>query len=102
MNYQELLPEGIKQKLLVLEDEGRYVVYSDRRKRRNYENPEEKVQAEAYLRLVLVYKYPPHRIRVYQPVQMGSERKEADIIVYADNALTVPLIVVECKHPEVS
>jgi type I restriction enzyme M protein len=102
MNYQDLLPEGIKQKLIILEDEGRYVVYGDRRKRRNYQNPEEKVQAEAYLRLVLVYKYPPNRIRLYAPVQMGSETKEADIIVYADDALTAPLIIVECKHPDVS
>lgn len=77
-------------------------MYLPQGKRRNYENPEEKVQAEAFLRLVLDYKYPAKRIRNYVPVQMGSETKEADIIVYDDDALKSPLIVFECKQPEVS
>ena len=67
-----------------------------------YQNPEEKVQADAFLSLVLVYKYPPQRIRLYRPVQMGSEIKEADIIVYNDDALRSPHIVVECKKPSVT
>ena len=33
---------------------------------------------------------------------MGSETKEADLIVYADAALKAPLIVVECKKESVS
>src|SRR5205807_1551961 len=102
MNYEDLMPEGIKQKLVILEDEERYIVYGDKRKRRNYQDPEEKAQADAYLRLILVYKYPPHRIRLYQSVQMGSATKEADIIVYDDDELKCPHIIVECKHPQVS
>lgn len=102
MNPEELIKEGIRRNLVVLEDEGRYVVYPHRRKRRNYQNPEEKVQAEAFLRLVLTYKYPANRIKLFEPVQMGSETKEADIIVYGDDALTAPLVIVECKHPDVS
>ena len=33
---------------------------------------------------------------------MGSQIKEADIIVYADDDLKSPLIIVECKKPDVS
>lgn len=98
----DLIAEGIKQKLIRLEDDGKYIVYLHQGKRRNYANPEEQVQAEAFLRLVLIYKYPGKRIRQFVPVQMGSAAKEADIIVYDDDALKSPHIVAECKHPQVS
>ena len=61
-----------------------------------------KVQAATYIRLIKDYKYPQHRVRHYTPVQMGSETKEADIIVYADDALKSPFIIVECKKPEIT
>ena len=98
----ELIDQGIKAKLVRLEEGGKYIVYLHQQKRRNYENPEEKVQADTFLRLVLTYKYPPERIRQFVQVQMGSETKEADIIVYNDDGHTSPLIVAECKNPSVS
>lgn len=98
----ELIDQGIKAKLVRLEEGGKYITYVHQQKSRNYENPEEKVQTDTFLRLVLTYKYPPERIRQFVPVQMGSETKEADIIVYNDDALKSPLIVVECKKPDVS
>jgi type I restriction enzyme M protein len=98
----ELIDQGIKAKFVRLEEGGKYITYLHEQKRRNYENPEEKVQADTFLRLVLTYKYPPERIRQFVPVQMGSETKEADIIVYNDDALKSPLIVAECKKPDVT
>ncbi|PYS79479.1 MAG: restriction endonuclease subunit M [Acidobacteria bacterium] len=98
----DLIAEGQKKGLVRLEDGGKYIVYLHQQKRRNYENPEEQVQADAFLSLVLLYKYPPQRIRQFVPVQMGSETKEADIIVYNDDALKSPLIIVECKKPNVT
>lgn len=97
-----LIKEGIKRKIIRFEDGEKYIVYLPQNKRRNYENPEEKVQADTFLKLALVYGYPPNRILQYVPVQMGSETKEADIIVYDDDARKVPLIIGECKSPEVS
>lgn len=97
-----LIAEGQKKGLIRLEDGGRYIVYLHQQKRRNYENPEEQVQASAFLSLTLLYKYPPHRIRQFVPVQMGAETKEADILVYSDDALKSPLIIVECKKPNVT
>lgn len=98
----DLIAEGINQKLIRLEDDEKYIVYLHQEKRRNYSNPEEKVQAESFLSLVLIYKYPVKRIRQFVAVQMGSETKEADIIVYDDDALKSPFIVTECKKPDVS
>ena len=97
-----IIADGIKQNLIRFEDDGKYIVYLHQDKRRNYTNPEEAVQAEAFLHLVLTYKYPVKRIRQFVAVQMGSETKEADIIVYADDALKAPLIVIECKKEAVS
>lgn len=97
-----LLDQGIAQKLIRLEDEKKYIVYVHQNKRRNFENPEEKVQAEAFLSLVLDYKYPPERVRQFVSVQMGADTREADIIVYDDTLCLKPLIVVECKRSDVS
>jgi type I restriction enzyme M protein len=79
-----LITQGLKKGLIRFEDDEKYIVYIEQNKRRNYNNPEEKVQAEAYLSLILEYSYPPAQVRQFVSVQMGSETKEADIIVYAD------------------
>ena len=99
---KNLITQGLAQKLIRLEDNNKYIVYLHQNKRRNFENPEEKVQAEAFLTLVIDYKYPPERVRQFVSVQMGSETKEADIIVYDDALCLQPLIVVECKKQEVT
>lgn len=98
----DLIQQGLQHKNIRFEDDGKYIVYSTQDKRRNYENAEEKVQTEAFLSLVHVYKYPENRIRQFTRIQMGSQAKEADIVVYADDELKSPLIIVECKKPDVS
>lgn len=98
----EILQRGVESGLYVFEEEGDYIVYQNQKKRRNFQNPEEPVQARAYTRLVEDYGYPPERIRHFVNVQMGSKTKEADIIVYGDDDQKSPLIVVECKKEDVS
>lgn len=99
---KSLIEQGIAKKLIRFEDGNKYIVYVHQDKRRNYDNPEEKVQADAYLSLVLEYRYPPERIRQFVSVQMGAETREADIIVYDDAGCQKPLIIVECKKQDVS
>lgn len=99
---KEILEEGIQQGLFSFEESGDYIVYHEQDKRRNFNNPEEEVQAQTYTKLVQDYEYPPDRIRHFVNVQMGSKTKEADIIVYGDDDQKSPLIVVECKKEEVS
>lgn len=95
-----LIDKGIE-KGLIRFDEGRnYVTYIHQDKKRNYNNPEEKVQTDAFLQMALIYGYPVGRIRQFVSVQMGTETKEADIIIYSDDECESTYIVVECKKEE--
>jgi type I restriction enzyme M protein len=98
----DLFAEGIRQRLIRFEDDQKYIVYIHQDKRRNFANPEEAVHAEAFLHLVLTYRYPVKRIRLFVPVRMGVDSKEADIIVYSDDELKAPLLIAECKKETVS
>ena len=98
----DFIEEGIKKGHIKFEDDRKYIIYLNENRRRNYTNPEEQVQAYAFLKLILTYNYNPIHIRQFVPVKMGSETKEADIVVYNDDACTKPHIVVECKRQEVS
>ena len=93
---------GIEKVLISFNDDKSRITYTHQNKERNYNNPEEKVQAETFLRLVLDYNYPVSRIKQFVPVTMGREVKEADIVVYADEMCLIPHILVECKRQEVS
>jgi type I restriction enzyme M protein len=99
MNLIEL---GIKKGLISFDNEKKNITYIEQNKKRNYTTPEEKVQAEAYLKLILNYGYPKENIVQFVSVKMGVSSKEADIIVYKDKEHTKPHIVVECKHKDVS
>ncbi len=61
----DLIQQGLQHKNIRFEEGGKYIVYPLQEKRRNYDNPEEKVQAETFLRLVHIYKYPAKRIRQF-------------------------------------
>lgn len=93
---------GIEQNLISFNEDMSRITYVFQNKERNYNNPEEKVQAETFLRLILDYNYPAKRIRQFVSVTMGSEIKEADIVVYEDDMCMRPHILVECKRQEVS
>jgi len=98
----DLLQKGLDNKLIEFDEEEKFITYVHQGKRRNYQNPEEKVQAETFLKLILIYNYPPENIRQFVSVQTGSETREADIIVYTDSTHKAPYIVVECKKQEIS
>ncbi|HPT72047.1 MAG TPA: N-6 DNA methylase [Candidatus Cloacimonadota bacterium] len=98
----ELIQKGIAKRLIKFDDDRSYIDYLFENIHRNYKNPEEQVQAETYLKLILVYNYPVKRVKQFVKVTMGSAVKEADIIVYNDDACTQPHIVIECKKQEVS
>ena len=93
---------GIEKGLISFNEDRSRITYLYQKKERNYNYPEEKVQAETFLRLVLDYNYPENRIRQFVPVTMGSDTKEADIVVYDDEMCMSPRILVECKRQEVS
>ena len=81
---------GIEKKLISFNEDKSRITYTHQKKERNYNNPEEQVQAETFLRLILDYNYPVSRIKQYVPVTMGREVKEADIVVYEDEMCLSP------------
>ena len=93
---------GVDNGLISFNEDKSRIFYVHQKKERSYGNPEEKVQAETFLKLILDYNYPEGRIRQFVPVTMGREVKEADIVVYADDMCLSPHILVECKRQEVS
>lgn len=93
---------GIEKGLISFNEDMSRITYVFQKKERNYNNPEEKVQAETFVKLVCELDYKVERIRNYVPVTMGSDKKEADIVVYDDDLLLTPLIIVECKKQEIS
>ena len=101
-DMKDYLQSGIDQGFISFNDDKSRITYIHQNKERNYNNPEEKVQAETFLKLILDYNYPVSRIRQFVPVTMGREVKEADIVVYADEMCLCPHILVECKRQEVS
>ena len=97
-----LIDTGIDKGLIRFDDNRDFITYIHQNKKRNFNNPEEKVQAETFLTLALIYGYPIDRIRQFVSVQMGSETKEADIIVYNDDECEETYILVECKKEELT
>ena len=66
-----LIKKGIIEGLIKFDDEQKFITYIHQNKKRNYTNPEEQVQAETYLKLVLIYGYDPHKILQFVSVTMG-------------------------------
>lgn len=99
---QKLISRGIEENLISINEETNYITYIHQKKSRNYKNSEEQVQAIIFLKLVLEYNYPVEHIRQFVTVQMGSGKKEADIIVYNDKEHLSPYIVVECKKEDIT
>jgi len=97
-----LIDTGIEKELIRFDEDRNFITYVHQNKIRNYNNPEEKVQAETFLTLVLIYGYPENRIKQFIPVQMGSETKEADIAVYSDDECEETYILVECKKEDLT
>lgn len=99
---KDYIRTGVEKNLISFNEDMSRITYVFQNKERNFNNPEEKVQAETFLRLILDYNYPESRIRQFVPVTMGREVKEADIVIYEEDMCLRPHILVECKRQEVS
>ena len=83
-----LFVEGLKSNYISISEKGdtAFIKYHCKNgAKRKLQNPEEFVQATAFLRLILEYNYSPLNISVNESVQVGSSSKEADILVYNEN-----------------
>ena len=92
----EILDKGIENKLISIDDK-RITYYAKLEKSYSYKDPEEKVRAIVFIRLVLDYKYDRNDIDFEVKVPRRTPEDLADIVVYEKNNDTQPYIVVECK-----
>ena len=97
-----LFKKGIANNYITINNDNSYITYHCKNNtKRKLSNPEEFVQATAYLKLVIDYNYSPLNISVNENVQVGSSTKEADILVYNETNSKI-LIVVECKEEQIN
>lgn len=97
-----LLEQGIKLGHVHIDEEKKFITYKHAAKRYRFADPEEQVRAEIYLQLISEYGYNPERIRIEVEVPNRVPNMTSDIVVFGDDELTRPYIVVECKKPTVS
>lgn len=97
-----LLEKGIEKGLIKFDEGKKNITYTTINKKYRFSDPEEEVRAENYLELILGYNYPAERIDLEITVPRRTPSDLADIVVYADDELKQPYIVVECKKKEVT
>lgn len=92
----KIIQKGIDNKLISFNDK-KIIYYAKSEKSYSYKDPEEKVRAIVFIRLVLDYKYNKNDIDFEVKVPRRTPEDLADIVVYEKNNDTQPYIVVECK-----
>lgn len=98
-NIQRGIEKGI---ISFSEDWSRIIYHCSRDYSTSFKNPEEKVRAAYFSELVLDYQYPKERINFEVIVPRRTPEDRADIVVYEDDELKKPYLVVECKKDGIS
>lgn len=93
---------GISKGIISVVKDKSEIIYEAQDHRENFKDPEEKVRAAFFVELVLDYGYNPNRIRLEVPVPRRTPSDKADIVVYEDDELKKPYLVVECKKDGVT
>lgn len=99
----EKIGEGINEGLLVLSpDKSKItyncaITYTD-----NFRDPEEKVRAVLFVQLIKDYEYQKSRIKLEVEVPRRIPSDRADIVIYEDDELKIPFVVIECKKDGIS
>lgn len=97
-----LLEKGIQLGHIHIDEEKKFITYKHAAKKYRFADPEEQIRAEIYLQLIAEYNYKPSRIRIEVEVPNRVPNMTSDIVVFSDDELTRPYIVVECKKPTVT
>ena len=106
-NKESILAENIhrgQQKGIIrLSDDNSKITYlCSREYPTSFKNPEELVRASYFVELVEDYNYPKENINVEHSVPRRTPEDRADIVVFEDEALKKPYLVVECKKDGIS
>ena len=101
--FEENIQKGIDAKILEVNDDKTRITYKvPNVKSYRLTDPEELVRASYFVELVLDYKYPVEQIAFEVTVPRRTPNDWADIVIYEDNAMKKPYLVVECKKDGVT
>lgn len=96
--FEKIIQRGIEKGYIFLSvDRGKITYQGSRDYTTGFKNPEEKVRASYFAELVLDYNYPTKRIDFEVTIPRRTPEDRADIVVYEDDELKKPYLVVECK-----
>jgi type I restriction enzyme M protein len=96
--FEKNIRRGIEKGFIsISEDNAKITYHGSRDYTTSFKNPEEKVRASYFTELVIDYEYSPKRITFEEPVPRRTPGDRADIVVYEDDELKKPYIVIECK-----
>lgn len=96
--HSDIIEKALKQGYLSFE--GDSIIYHTKKlSKQNYTNPEEKVRAEVFARLIIEKEYPLSHIAIEVRVTRGSNKSNtrADIVVYKNAKHQKAFIVIELK-----
>ena len=97
------ISRGLEKGILSLnKDKSRVTYHCSREYETDFKRPEEVVRASYFVELVLDYKYPSSRIDIEVKVERRIPDDRADIVVYEDNDLKAPYLIVETKKDGIS
>ncbi len=101
--FHDKIKEGQGIGILSFSAENKRIIYHcSRDYSTSFKNPEELVRAAYFVELVTHYDYPPERIDFEVTVPRRTPEDHADIVIFEDDELKKPFVVVECKKDGIS
>ncbi|MDL0109073.1 N-6 DNA methylase [Campylobacter felis] len=96
--HSDIIEKALKQGYLSFEGEN-IIYHTKKLSKQNYTNPEEKVRAEVFARLIIEKEYPLSHIAIEVRVTRGSNKSNtrADIVVYKNAKHQKAFIAIELK-----
>ena len=96
--FMRNVQRGIEKGIIVVENDGSKITYfCSQNHTENFKDPEEKIRASYFVELVLDYQYPQEKMKLEVTVPRRTPEDRADIVVYEDDELKTPYLIVECK-----
>jgi len=99
---EAFLQIGINKNYISTSQDKSKIIYVAIDKTYSFKNPEEKIRASFYVELIEKYKYPPERVDTEVVVPRRKPEDKADIVVYEDDELKTPYLVIECKKDKIT
>lgn len=99
----DIIQKGIANNLISFNNENTRIIYNAKtEKSYNYKDPEEKIRASVFIKLIVDFGYNAKDIDFEVRVPRRTPEDLADIVVYEKGKDTQPYLVVECKKDGIS